>query len=44
MGERHTVFWLGNSNGRDCFEDLGKDDRIILECILRKWGGKVRTR
>jgi hypothetical protein len=32
--EMHTAFQLENLNGRDHFEDLGIDGRIILEWIL----------
>jgi hypothetical protein len=28
-------------DGRDCSEDVGIDERIILNWILGKWGGKV---
>jgi hypothetical protein len=30
----HTVFWLENVKGRDHFEDLGEDRKIILKCTL----------
>jgi hypothetical protein len=32
----HTIFWLENLKGRDHLEDLGADERIILEWILGK--------
>jgi hypothetical protein len=32
----HTVFCLENLKGRVHFEDLGADERIILEWILGK--------
>jgi len=32
----HTVFWLGNVEGRDHLEDLGLNGEIILEWILGK--------
>jgi hypothetical protein len=32
---------LGNLKGRDHFEDLGIDGRIILEWISEKQNGKV---
>jgi hypothetical protein len=38
-----TIFWLENLKGRDCFEDLGIDGRIILEWILGKYDAKVGT-
>jgi hypothetical protein len=34
---------VGKSEKRDHSEDLGVDGRIILELILWKWGGNVRT-
>jgi hypothetical protein len=36
----HTKFWFENVKGRD-HSEIGVDVKIILECILRKWGGKV---
>jgi hypothetical protein len=30
------MFWFENPKGRDHFEDLGVDGKIILECILGK--------
>jgi hypothetical protein len=39
----HTIFWLENQKGRDHSENLGVDGRIILECIVCKFGGKVWT-
>jgi hypothetical protein len=38
------VAWLENLNERDHLEDLGTDGKIILGWVLRKYGGKVRTR
>jgi hypothetical protein len=32
----HTIFLLGNLKGRDNLEDLGVDDKVILEYILGK--------
>jgi len=37
----HTKFLSENLKGRDHLEDLGIDEKIILEQILGKWGGKV---
>jgi hypothetical protein len=31
----HTIFWLENLKERDYSEDLGVDERIILEWILK---------
>jgi hypothetical protein len=33
-GMRNTKFWSANLKGRDHFEDLGMDGRIILEWML----------
>jgi hypothetical protein len=38
-----TKFWSENLKGRDHSEDLCTDEKIILEWILGKWGGKVWT-
>ena len=35
--EAYTGFWWGNLRERDHLEDLGKDGRIILRRIFRKW-------
>jgi hypothetical protein len=35
----YTEFWWGNLRGRNHLEDPGVDERIILRCIFRKWGG-----
>jgi hypothetical protein len=45
MGERemHTIFWSENLKVRDYLEDLDVEKRIILEWILRKYGGMVWT-
>jgi hypothetical protein len=32
----HTTFWSVNLKGRDHVEDMGVDERIILEWILEK--------
>jgi hypothetical protein len=39
----HTIFWLENLMGRYHLEDVGVDERIILEWILGEYGGKVWT-
>jgi hypothetical protein len=38
-----TVFWLENLMGRYRLEDMGVVEKIILEWILGKQGGKVWT-
>jgi hypothetical protein len=37
----HTIVWLGNLKGRDHSEDRSIDERITLDWILGKLGGKV---
>jgi hypothetical protein len=39
----HTLFWLQNLKGRDHFEDIEVNERIILEWILGKYVGKLWT-
>jgi hypothetical protein len=39
----HTTFCTENLKGRDHVEDLGIHRKIILDCILGKYGGKVWT-
>jgi hypothetical protein len=39
----HTGFWLGKPRERDHMEDLGVDERMILQCMLNKSFGKVWT-
>jgi hypothetical protein len=39
----HTKSRVESMKGRDHSEDLGVEGKIILECILGKWGGKVWT-
>jgi len=34
--DMHTKFWFENLKERDHMEDLGRDDRIILDQILWK--------
>jgi hypothetical protein len=34
----HKQFWFENHPGH-----LGVDEKIILECVLWKWGGKLWT-
>jgi len=36
-GEVYTGFRWGNLKGRYHWEDSGKNGRIILKCIFRKW-------
>jgi hypothetical protein len=38
-GEVKRGFWLENLRGKNHFEDLGVDGRIILRWILRKFEG-----
>jgi hypothetical protein len=33
----HTWFWWGNLRERDHMEGLGKDGRITLKWIFKKW-------
>jgi len=37
----HRKFWLGNLKGRDHSEELGVDERILLEWIIGKYGGRM---
>jgi hypothetical protein len=37
----YRYFWLGNIKARDHLEDVAEDGRIILNWILKKWGGRV---
>jgi len=39
----HTIVWLGNLKGRDHSEDRSIDERITLDWILGKLGGKAWT-
>jgi hypothetical protein len=39
--EMRTKFWSDNLKGRDHSEEEGARQRIILEWILRKYGGEV---
>lgn len=34
--EIYTGFWWRNLRTRDYLEDLGRDSKIILKCILKK--------
>jgi len=36
-GEVYTGFWWKNLKERDCLEDPGRDGRIILRWIFKKW-------
>jgi hypothetical protein len=40
LGGMHTWFWWGNLRERNHLEDPGKDGRIILMWIFRKWKGE----
>jgi hypothetical protein len=42
-GKDETLFWSENLKGRCHLKDLGVDGRIIVECALGKYGGKVWT-
>jgi hypothetical protein len=39
----HVVFSLEGLKGIDHLEDISVDEKIILEWILEKYGGKVWT-
>jgi hypothetical protein len=39
----HTKFRSGSLKGRGNSEDIGVDRKMILDWILRKYGGKVCT-
>jgi hypothetical protein len=45
MGEMRNMYHIlvGSLNGRDHFEDLDMDGKIILECILGTLSGKVQS-
>jgi hypothetical protein len=34
--EMHRIFWLGHLKGREYLEDLGVDEKIILDWVLGK--------
>lgn len=36
--DMHVEFWLENFKGRYSCGDLDVNGRIILKCILKKWG------
>jgi hypothetical protein len=36
-----TKIWWESLKERDHSEDLGREGRITLKCILRKYGGRV---
>jgi hypothetical protein len=46
MGEMRDAlkFWWESLKGRDHLEDLDIDRRIILKCILGKYGVRMWTR
>jgi hypothetical protein len=35
---RNTKFWLGDTYGKDHFEDVDLDESIILKFVLKKCG------
>jgi len=41
MGEKLNAYgvFMNNLNVRGCYDDIGTDGRITLNCILRKWDG-----
>jgi hypothetical protein len=39
----HALFWFENLKGRDHSEELGVDGRKLLERIVGRYDGKVRT-
>jgi hypothetical protein len=45
MGEMrmHIRFWSETTKGKDYSKDVGVDEKIILEWILEKYGGKFWT-
>jgi hypothetical protein len=36
----HTGFWWGDLREGDYLEDLGVNERIILEWIIKEWDGR----
>jgi hypothetical protein len=38
-----TIFWLKNLKRRDHLEDLGADEKTILQWMLGKQNGKLWT-
>lgn len=42
--EMHAQFLSGSPNDGDCLEDLGMDEKMVLNIILGKWGVKVSNR
>ena len=45
MGDRevHTGSCWGDLRGRDHLQDPGRDGRVILKWIFKKWNGNVWT-
>jgi len=39
----HTKFWSDDLKGKEHMQDLGTEGKIILQCILEKKCGKVRS-
>jgi hypothetical protein len=45
MREKRNAYRIlvGNNKERDHWEDLDISGRIILKCVLEKWGGLIWT-
>ena len=37
IGDVQTGFWWRNMTKRDHLEDRGRDRKIILKCVFKKW-------
>jgi hypothetical protein len=42
-GDMHLGFSWGNLNGRDHFEDLGLDGRMMINCVSKKQDGRAQA-
>jgi hypothetical protein len=42
-GERHTNVWLEILEGKSYLQEVCVDGRIIRNCILNKYFGRMRT-